>query len=358
MASPWKQDLVRRRSSFLSHRRKPCQKRREENRRHRSRNASPDLRPRYHAGAVILCGSSLRPPSALGPIPLVQLASDTGCGGVALEGGCRLPEVPLLAAKALRVRLAVPLLVAPMPEHKLAPHRRLPSLVALGNREERAAAVDMVRLAMQTTRDLGVKTVVLDFGRVALAVGEPEIRAHFARRELDEGEVGHAAFQAVLADRKRRGEQILDGCRAALDPLVREAERHAIRLALLPAATPWQVPSPRETTTLLEEFEGAPVASVYSPARLLVLQTLGLGVSASRREALRRAAAVDEAVDVVGLELPHLAGVGEIDFEELTTAPEDALIVLTGPPETSDAEVAAVRPRLERPTPAAPTVVG
>jgi sugar phosphate isomerase/epimerase len=269
---------------------------------------------------------------------------------VALDGGCRLPDVPLVAERAIRQRLTMPLLVAPMGETKLAPRKRLPSLAAPGNREERAAAVALVRQAIELSRDLGTKTFVLDFGRVNLAVDEAELRAHFARRELDEGEVGRPALDAALAERRARGESLIDACRSSLDPLVREAERHAVRLALLPAATPWQVPSPRETTTLLEEFAGAPIATVFSPARLMLLAALGLGVSKDRRDALKAAAAVVEAADAVGLELPLLPGLGEVDLSDLNGGPADALIVLTGPPVSTDEEVAAARRLLESST--------
>jgi hypothetical protein len=296
----------------------------------------------------------LRPPALLGPGPLIQLAADSGCAGVVLDGGCRLPEIPLVAQRAFRQRLSLPALVAPMPEMKLAPGKRLPSLAALDDRAERAAAVDMVRQAIEATRDLGTKTVILDFGRVPLAVPEAMIRAHFARRELEEGEIGRTAFEAALAERRKRAGPILDACRAALDPLVREAERHAVRLALLPAATPWQAPSPRETTTLLEDFAGAPIATVFSPARLMILAALGLELSRERREALRRSAAVVEATDAVGLEIPLLPGLGEVDLGELDGAPPDALIVLTAAPDTSDGEVAAVRRMLDERKPAPP----
>src|SRR6185369_4608374 len=104
-----------------------------------------------------------------------------------------------------------------------------------------------------------------------------------ARRELEDDGPGATLLAAVLADRKRRAAEWIDGCRLALESLLRFSAPMDVVLALRPAATPWQGPSPRETVELLGEFKGAPIGAVFSPARLQVLAALGLGISAERR---------------------------------------------------------------------------
>jgi hypothetical protein len=120
-----------------------------------------------------------------------------------------------------------------------------------------------------------------------------------------------------------------------------------VLLAIRPAATPGQVPSPRETIELLAEFAGAPVRAVFSPARLHALTALGLGVSAERRKALREAAALVEAADVVGLDQPLPLGLGELDATELRGFPADVPLVLGGPPDASATEIRAAKKMVE-----------
>src|SRR4051812_32223988 len=210
-----------------------------------------------------------------------------------LDGGCLLRQVPLLGIAVRQAKLTMPALLAPVPEERPSIHRRVPSLA--GERDERAAAVDLVRRAMQASRDAGTRTVVLDFGRLPLWGEEADLRRHFARRELDEGEPGGVLLAGVLAERRSRGEEWFDRCRLALEAVLRFALPMDVRLAILPAATPWQVPTPRETTELVRDFAGGPVGSVFSPARLAVLSALGLGVTAERRAALRQTAVLVEA---------------------------------------------------------------
>src|SRR6185369_15333188 len=106
---------------------------------------------------VILCGSSLRPPGPSGPSALIQLAADAGCDGLMLDGGCLLHQVALLGAAARQAKLTMPALLAPVPAEKISLHRRLPSLA--GERDERAAAVDLCVRAMQVSREAGTRIV-------------------------------------------------------------------------------------------------------------------------------------------------------------------------------------------------------
>lgn len=295
---------------------------------------------------MILCASSLRPPGASGPAALIQLAADLGAAGIMLDGGCLLRQVPLLGIAALQSKLTMPALLAPVPEERLSLHRRLPSLA--GEPDERAAAVDLVRRAMQASRDAGTRTLVLDFGRLPLAGDEAEaaIRRGFARRELDEGDPGAVALAAVLAERRRRAGEWLDSARLALEALFRLAVPMDVLLALRPGAAPWQFPSPRETVEVVADFAGAPLATVFSPARLAVLQALGLGVSAERRKALRERAALVEAADAVGLDQPLPLGMGELDAGALGEWPPEIPVVLCGPSDASPAEVKAAARRV------------
>jgi hypothetical protein len=264
---------------------------------------------------------------------------------VAIDGGCLLRQVPLLGVAVRQAKLTMPALVAPVPEERLSRHRRLASLA--GARDERAAAVELVRRAMQVSREAGTRTVVLDFGRLPLGGDEDELRRHFARRALDPGEPGATSLEAVLSERRAQAPEFLDACRLGLEALLPAAAALEVELAILPAATPWQVPSPRETITLLDEFIGAPVGSVFSPARLSVLTALGLGVSSERRASLKERARLVDATDAVGLEYPLPLGLGEIDAAELRGFPAPIPVVLGGPPDTSPEELRAARHLLE-----------
>lgn len=258
-----------------------------------------------------------------------------------LDGGCLLRQVPLLGVAARQAKLTMPALLAPVPEERPSLHRRIPSLA--GERDERAAAVELCRRAMQVSRDAGTRTVVLDFGRLPIGGEEADLRRHFARREMDEGEPGGVLLAGLLKARRERAQEWVDGCRLALESLLRDATPMDVELAILPAATPWQVPSPRETTELLAEFAGAPVGAVFSPARLAVLTALGLGVAGERRAALKKAALLVEATDAVGLDQPLPLGMGETDPDEWAGFPAGVPFVLGGPPDASPAEIRAAK---------------
>jgi hypothetical protein len=289
----------------------------------------------------------LRPPVALGPLPLIQLAGDIGCAGVVVDGGCLLGQVAQVALKTMWARMAVHAIYAPLPEERLTPGRRMPSLGATDDPEERLAAVKLVRRAIESTRDLGVGVWGLDFGRVLLHADEDELRSMFARRELGEGESGHARLQRAVSERRGLGPALLDACRASLDAAIRLAERHDLRLALRFGAGLWDVPTPRETVQLLDDYRGAPLGVIYSPARLAILTALGVGPSAELRQRLRKAAMLLEAADAVGLDYPLVAGQAEVDLDDLRGA--DQPMVMTGPADASPEEVQAARTALDVP---------
>jgi hypothetical protein len=267
----------------------------------------------------------------LGPLPVVQLAGDSGCAGVCVDGGCLLGQIPPLALKTVWAKMTLPAIVAPLPEERLTLGRRMPSLAAVDDPEERLAAVKLLRRAVESTRDLGVGLWGLDFGRVLLEAEEPVIRRHFARRELEEGEVGEPKLRRAVSERRNRAPALLDACRSSLDAAISLAERHDLRLAIRFGGGLWEIPSPRETTQLLDEYGGAPLGVVYSPARLALVAALGLPVSAERKERLRKAALLIERADAVGLDYPLLPGAGEVD---LADAAGEVPVVLTGPPDS------------------------
>jgi hypothetical protein len=250
--------------------------------------------------------------------------------------------LPSLIADALRVGVPVSAVRTPLAEGPVIEGKRLPHLAALGDREERISARNLAGRTMETAHNLGIRLFPITFGRVSLTTKEPLIRAHFARRELDEDEPGHRALGEALAERRSQSPALLDACRSSLERLVKVAERLDVRLAILMAANPWQVPSPRETLDLLDEFRGAPIGVVWSPARLAVLTGLGLDISDERRTSLRGRAFLIDASDRCGLEYPLLPKLGELPLDDLATTSE-VPTVLSGRPDSREDEVTAAR---------------
>jgi hypothetical protein len=290
---------------------------------------------------VIFLASDLRSPRGGGDDPLLRLASETGADGVHVAGGCDLELHPRLAAAALRLGLAVPSLVLPLPERPLPAGRRLPRLAAHA-RDEREAAIALAVRGLEAAAPVGARWALLDFGEVTLATRAGEIGRAFARREMDEDEPGARLLAAALAERRARSDELSDACRWALERLVRAAERAALTLALPVAATPWQAPSPREARQLADAFSGAPVGLAWDPGRLSVLGAFGLTVSDERLRALGSAAVLALDNDAVGIQAGFLPGLGERDARIAAIAPGTTVPhIVTGGPDATDTEVAA-----------------
>src|SRR5262245_16661801 len=166
--------------------------------------------------------------------------------------------------------MGVPSLALPLPERPLPPGRRLPRLAAHA-RDEREAAIELALRGLEAATTLGARFAVLDFGEVTLAPRAADLALAFARREGGADDVGGRLLAAAIAERRARADEILDACRWALERLVRAAERKALTLALPVAATPWQVPSPREGRLLADAFAGAALGLCWDPGRLSVL---------------------------------------------------------------------------------------
>jgi sugar phosphate isomerase/epimerase len=294
---------------------------------------------------MILCDSAIRPPESVGNAPLLRLAGESGCDGIAVGGGCTLAGAALLAAEALRAGLAVGAVRAPLPEARLAAGKRLPRLGAI-ERDERAAAVELGRRAIALAAELGDTAVIgLDFGALALAASVAELLRLFRRREMDDGdgESGADLLASARAERRAKIAARLDGCRFSLDALVRDAERVGIALAIELSGTPWGLPSPREGLELLADYAGARVGVVADPARLAVMRRLGLGLSAARLASLRGAARLWADNEAVGLEAGFLPGLGEreADLAGRDGVPARTPVVLVGQPDATTSEVAA-----------------
>jgi sugar phosphate isomerase/epimerase len=286
--------------------------------------------------------TGLRPPSSVGEEAVVRLASEIGCDGVAIGDGCTLPIAATLVPRVMHAGLRVGAVAAPLPERAPAPRKRLPRLSA-GDRDERAAAIELASRACALAGSVGAPMVVLEMGALPLAVRWTDLARHFRCRALAEGDAGEAALMAALGERRATVGLALDGCRWSLDALVREAERRQLRLAISLSGTPWGVPSPREGLELAVEYDRARVGLVLDPARLSVLRRLGLAISGERLASLRAAAALIVESEAVGIEAGYLPGLGErdVDLAARDGVAEDTTSVLLGRPDSTDAEVAA-----------------
>jgi hypothetical protein len=285
---------------------------------------------------MVFLSSTLRPVRGPGDDALPRLAADCGAAGVHVAGGDLAMTVANFPTVA-RIGLAMGPPLLPLAERPLGPGKRLPRLAA-PDRDERAAAIALVAQGMAELAPLGIRQVLLDMGPVALAADRKAFRRAFARRALEDDLV----FPAARAERQHRAQETLDACQYALERLLRDAERRGITLLLVPAATPWQAPSPRELETLGARLAGAPLGHVWDPARLSVLCTLGLPLSDERLRRLAETASLAVENDAVGLETGYLPGLGERDPRVAgLSAPAGAPRIIAGRADSTGAEVAA-----------------
>ncbi len=266
-----------------------------------------------------------------------------------------LGELAAVIPAVMRAGLLVPSITLPLAPRALQPHKRLPALAA-ADPEERGAALALATDGLDAGVTAGVRWALLDFGPVKLPVARRDLAAFFARRELASGEAGGPDLAVALAARKAFAERLLDACHWSLERLARLAEARAVTLVVPVGGSPWEVPSAREALALVEAFRGAPLGLAWDPGRLTAARALGLTLPADRVAAVAAAAGAALETDAVGLEPGYLPGLGERD-EALPTRPElprDAPIIVSGFPDSTDAEiaraVAAVTSRYDTPT--------
>ncbi len=295
---------------------------------------------------MIALACRLRPPEELGPDRIVRLASEAGFQAIALDASVTQSLLPVLASGSLRAGLPIGASLCPLADARLGRGKRLPHLSA-HDPEERLTAVQLATRTIEAGSSLGIPAFTLDLGPAALAPRESDLRLAFARRQMDEGEPGWDLLQAALEERRARGPRILDACRSALEPLLALAERGGVELALPVAATPWQIPSPREARSLIAEFSGARLGVALSPARWAVLETLRLPRAAERWSELARSARLILASDQVGLDSELLLGLGELELRPTGDWPAAVSYIVTGGAESTIREVQRARRRLE-----------
>jgi hypothetical protein len=289
---------------------------------------------------VIFLASDLRPPRGGDDERLLRVALEIEAAGIHLGGSCDLGLVAALAPLSMRLGAPVSSLALPLPERPLGAGRRMPRLAAHA-RDEREAAIALALRGLEAGTPVGARFAVLDFGEATLAVRAGEIARAFARREMDEDDPGGRRLAAAVAERRARGDELGDACRWSLERLVRAAERAGVTLVLPVAATPWQLPSPREGRLLADAFAGAPVGLAWDPGRLSVLAALGLAISDDRLRALADGAVLAIDNDAVGVEAGFLPGLGERDARVAAlAAPATAPHIVTGTPDATDMEIA------------------
>jgi hypothetical protein len=289
---------------------------------------------------MVFLANAARPPRGPGDDALPRLAADCGAAGVSFVAGDLAGAVASFAVVA-KAGLAVGPPLLPLPDRPLDARKRLPRLAA-PDRDERAAAIDLVVRALADFTPMGVGQALLDLGGVALAADRKAFRRAFSRREVESDGQGAQILAAARAERQARARETLDACQYALERLLREAERRGVTLVLIPAATPWQTPSPREIETLTAELAGGPLGHAWDPACLSVLCTLGLPISDDRLKRLAETATLAIENDAVGLETGFLPGLGERDPRVAPlSAPAKAPRIVTGRPDSTPTEIAA-----------------
>jgi hypothetical protein len=296
---------------------------------------------RYIRRVAVLCATELRPLHAGGLDPLVRAAGDAGATGIHLSGEVLLADLEGLVPGALRAGLLIPSMTLPLAPRALVRGKRLPALSAV-DADERAAAIALAIEGLEAGVVAAVRSALLDFGTVGLPASRRDVAAGFARRELGPGEAGEPELATARGARRAASEPLVDACRWSLERLCRLAEARAVTLLLPVGGSPWEVPSARETLSLVEAFRGAPLAPLWDPGRLSAARALGLRLPESRVTALAEAAGAAWETDAVGMEAGYLPGLGERDeaLPARAKLPKDAPVIVSGFPDSTDEEIA------------------
>lgn len=301
-------------------------------------------------GSTNLVRSSAGAPAHWGRL-LAQAGADGGFLHAGPAGEALTAWVSALAAEGLPLSgLELPQAQGPLGQGKRLPHWASPD-----DAEERLAAIRSADEVLAVAGAAGAAWALLDAIPLALKAPWPLFARAYAERRFDPEGHAHPAARALLRsarqERTDRAERLLDAGRFALERLAQVADRRQAVLAISHGGTPWHFPSPRERDQLLEEFSGALLVRAYAPARLRVLETLGL-LSPERGEEAKRAPIV-VATDAVGLMDDLLPGLGPAPLDEPLgqdaegTRPP-AFAVVSGRPGCTSVELQEAVARLRR----------
>lgn len=297
-----------------------------------------------NASSLVVCSSRLRAPGPEAAESLARLAAQAQADGGFLTGPWTCASVGHLAAALAAEGLPLVGLTVPLPKEALPAGKRLPYWASPEDAEERLAALELADQAMGPANATGAGWALLSPCKLNLKTPSALLVRAFAEARWEPDGSPSPAVQPLLeaarAERKPLEGKLADAARFSLERLARLAERHRLKLAVAHGVGPWQYPSPRELDLLLAEFEGALLCRAHLPARLDVLEILGM-LTPERREALSRAPFV-WATEAVGLLDDLLAGLGPNPLRApLRQAHGDPpeLVVVSGQPDSHAHEV-------------------
>ena len=299
----------------------------------------------------ILVSSRVRPYDERGAKDVADWAAKAEAHGgfVALPW----PQVALAEVAVALAAQGLPLVGVqlPLPPEPLPQGRRVPYWASLEDAEERLAAINMANETLARAQTFGCTWAFLDGFSIKLKAPSNLFAQSYAERRWDRDRASKVAarplLEAALIERKEHDERLCDGARFSLERLASVAEARGVRVAVGHGIGPWQFPSPREVDLLLEEFRGGPLVKAHLPARLDVLETMGL-LTPERRAALTLAPFV-LASDAVGLRDDVVPGLGPAPLAsklQQAAGKPPAVVVVSGRADTKPQELAAAVAKL------------
>lgn len=301
---------------------------------------------------LILASSRVRPYSAEAHKDIATTAAEAGAHGGFL--GAPWPQGALATAAVGMAEQGLDLCGTqiPLPPEPLVVGKRLPHWGSLDDAEERLSAINLADQTLALAKDFGCSWAYLDAFAIKLKAPVQLFIQSFAENRWDRDRSSKVAarplIEAALKERDQYDERLCDAARFTLERLARIADNRGVIIAVGHGIGPWQFPSPREVDQLLEEFRGASLVKAHLPARLDVLQSIGL-LTEERRANLALASFVI-ATDAVGLRDDLVPGLGPrpltSPFRNSSGRSPD-VVVVSGRSDTSRAELQAAVQRVE-----------
>lgn len=223
--------------------------------------AAPPARRRCALGTTFLAGGG----AAQGARPETRVlhgAEALGAEALHLCAGLPADLLSALAPELVVRRAELPVLALDgvLGAERLGRPRAARAGLAALERDEAAAAVEVVQAALGFAAELGAPYVLISLGAVAgLAPLWDELRGRFLRGELlaDDG-----AAEALMTARAGLAVRHLDAARRSLDKLAELAARTGTTVLVRNPRRAIELPTPIELRTLTAGLRGAPLAPV------------------------------------------------------------------------------------------------